>query len=1421
LHSKTECIGLPGLKKSLSAHPTPRKRKLFVALHLIFLFDSQNTLRMWLGLSSFVPEVKVFIPSSYCDSTHAAVVTTVYVMNKEKGMSQQFDPSLGRTRVRRLNMFLTVLAALLVAIGAPCAGAQCKVVYTISPQNSSDFGATISIQNTGSTTLSNWSLTWSFANGQTISSSWNGAVTQSGANVTVSEQAGQTWENIPAGGSYSGFGFNGKWNGTANAIPASFALNGTVCNTTLTPTTTALAASTTTLTVGASVTLTATVAPSAATGTVTFFSGTTSLGTGTLSSGVATLATSFATAGTDSLTAVYGGSTTDAASTSSAVTVTVSAATKTPTTTTLAASTTTPTVGASVTLTATVSPSAATGTVTFFSGTTSLGTGTLNSGVATLATSFAAAGTDSLTAVYGGSTTDATSTSSAVTVTVSAAGGFTLTPVSANESIAPGASVTDAITVTDTGGFTGTVTLTAASSNTGVTVTVSGDTLTIAASSTATGTSTITVTGTSGSTTATTSIAVTVTTANASFSLWATATTMSIAQGASASNTINVTDVNGFTGAVTLAVSGLPTGVIAVFDANPIAGANALSGLILTVASTATAATSTITITGTSGSLTSSTTITLTVTAGSGAGSFVLTPSAATLSIAAGSSGPETISITDVSPFSGSVTLAASGLPTGVTASWTSNPSSASGTLTLTAASTAAAGTSTITITGTSGSVTATTAISLTVTAPTGMACNIGWDVGNQSSSGTSGSFGGTLTINNTGTVGWTSWTLTWTWANGQTFQSLWGGTETQSGANVTIVSVGYDSVVAAGGNTGEVGFNANWNGVTNAMPTNFAINGTTCSGTASGSATAGSGFTLLAAASPVTLNQGSSSTDTITVKDFGTFTGGVTLAASGLPTGVTAAFATNPTTGSSVVTFTSAASLAAALTSVTITGTSGTTTASAIVGLNVAGSTTVSVNTTTKGIAVTDQILGMDMAAWYDIVVNGDVIVDSFKTAGIKGVRWPGGSWSDVYHWQTNTNCQNAPHGGGTPDPNDTWANFVNDIVIPAGLDVALTADYGTNPACTGGGVPSEAAAWVTNALSMGITVSHMTVGNEQYGASWEEDLHSPANNAAEYASTMIGSAGWYDAIKAASPNTLVGIDVDADNTAGGWDNTVMANAKGSYDFVELHFYPQAPGSENDTTLINEDAQLITTNTNIVKAELAEWGTPDMPIFVGEMGSVYGTPGKQTTSITQALFAGQVLGELMNDGISRATWWIAFGGCADASFGANFSSSLYGWQDFGGYMVFSDGLTDYYQCIGETLAPGILLPTARAYQLFSNVAVNGENVLSASVAGDTTDVVAYAATHSGGTAVVLFNRNETASQQVSIVLSGQTTASSATVITYDKAIYDLSGSPTGTFPDPVGTGTWAPPTTTTISSPTLPLTLTLPPWSMNVVIIH
>src|SRR5271163_4405898 len=543
----------------------------------------------------------------------------------------------------------------------------------------------------------------------------------------------------------------------------------------------------------------------------------------------------------------------------------------------------------------------------------------------------------------------------------------------------------------------------------------------------------------------------------------------------------------------------------------------------------------------------------------------------------------------------------------------------------------------------------------------------------------------------------------------------------------------------------------------------------------------------------PPTITTGSNATLTgVFANGTGLITPGNLTAASGVGVTVSPTATTNYT-----LTVTNASGTAVTGTApVTVTGTP---------------ATTVTVDLSSSGPAVTDKLLGMNMAVWYDLVSNKTGIVDAFQAGGITQVRWPGGSDSDLYHWTTNSECDS-----GYADTNDTFSNFVNDMAVPANLDVALTANYGSNLTCNGGGEPSEAAAWVTAALADGITPSHMTVGNEEYG-SWEYDLHSTPNDPTTYASAVVGATGYYQSIKAASPNTLVGVDVDADDTTGGWDNTVLANAKGSYDFVEYHYYPETPGEESDTFIVQQAAQELTTNVNTLRSEMTKWGTPDTPIYVGEIGGAYTNPGKQSWSITQGLYAGQVLGEMMNDGVSRLTWWIGFGNCNGTS--GNDSTSLYGWQDFGAYNVFSDGPSDT-GCPGAGPI-GTMSPTARAFQLFSQMAVNGQRVLTATVAGDTTDVRAYAATNPNGTALLLFNDNETVAQQVTVTLSGKSSSSSVNVTTYDKAIYDLSGSPTGTPPDPAGTSTWAPPTTTSMGAQTLPLTLTLTPWSMNVIIIQ
>jgi Glycosyl hydrolase family 62/Cellulose binding domain len=83
------------------------------------------------------------------------------------------------------------------------------------------------------------------------------------------------------------------------------------------------------------------------------------------------------------------------------------------------------------------------------------------------------------------------------------------------------------------------------------------------------------------------------------------------------------------------------------------------------------------------------------------------------------------------------------------------------------------------------------------------------------------------------------SWKLTWSFAAGQTITQLWNGTATQSGANVTVTNASYNGSIATNG-TASLGFNGSWNG-SNPVPTDFALNGTTCSGAVTGPSSPGS----------------------------------------------------------------------------------------------------------------------------------------------------------------------------------------------------------------------------------------------------------------------------------------------------------------------------------------------------------------------------------------------------------------------------------------------------------------------------------------------------------------------------------------------------------------------------------------------------
>jgi hypothetical protein len=232
-------------------------------------------------------------------------------------------------------------------------------------------------------------------------------------------------------------------------------------------------------------------------------------------------------------------------------------------------------------------------------------------------------------------------------------------------------------------------------------------------SSTPVSTYTLTITGTSDSLTHTATVTLVVSSAP-DFSLSTSPSSRTVVQGNSTSYTATIGALNGFSSAVSLSVTGLPTGATGTFSPTSVTGSGS-STLNVTTKSTTTAGTYTLTIKGTSGSLTHSTTVTLVVSAGQANFTLSATPSSQT--VVRGNSTSYTATIGATNGFSSAVSLTVTGLPTGATGTFSpaSVTGSGSSTLNVTTKSTTTAGTYTLTIKGTSGSLTHSTTVTLVV----------------------------------------------------------------------------------------------------------------------------------------------------------------------------------------------------------------------------------------------------------------------------------------------------------------------------------------------------------------------------------------------------------------------------------------------------------------------------------------------------------------------------------------------------------------------------------------------------------------------------------------------------------------------------------------------------------------------------------
>lgn len=447
----------------------------------------------------------------------------------------------------------------------------------------------------------------------------------------------------------------------------------------------------------------------------------------------------------------------------------------------------------------------------------------------------------------------------------------------------------------------------------------------------------LTVTGTSGSITQTTTLTLTVGVPSFSLSAYG----LTVGQGQSSTATVYVNPVNGFTGPVNLAVSGLPTGVTASFSTNPTT--SYYDQLVFNAAGNAPVGQYPLTITGTSGSLTQTTTLTLTV----GAPSFTLFAGSSP-TIGQGSTGTGYVYVQQQNGFSGNVALSILGLPSGVTATFATNPTTYSSAILFTVANTAAVGSSTLTITGTSGTQIQTTTMTLTVAAPT-FSLYGPYSVSLNQGATASSSVYVTPQYGLTDSVSLTASGL----PSGVT--ASFSPNPTTGTSTLTLSAT---STVSPG--TVQITITGTSGSISNSVQTQLVVN-------------AGN-FSLAAAPGEVFITTMSSGKSTINVIPINGFAKDVSFSVSGLPPGVTAAFSPSTGTSGTTLTLTADGTVSAGSSTLTITGTAGAQTSSAPLRLIVQGSARSKTSTTLSFAFVGDGVVETTMPQGTLVVVGAGV---------------------------------------------------------------------------------------------------------------------------------------------------------------------------------------------------------------------------------------------------------------------------------------------------------------------------------------------------------------------------------------------------------------------------------------------------------------
>ncbi|MGW7423479.1 glycosyl hydrolase family 18 protein [Streptomyces sp. NPDC054813] len=131
-----------------------------------------------------------------------------------------------RFRHRAAAGFATLLLPLagLVGLAAPAqAATTATATYTKTQDWGTGFGGQWTVKNTGTTSISSWTVEWDYPSGTSVTSAWDADVTSSGTHWTAKNKS---YNGSIAPGASVSFGFNGAGSGA----PSNCLLNGASCD---------------------------------------------------------------------------------------------------------------------------------------------------------------------------------------------------------------------------------------------------------------------------------------------------------------------------------------------------------------------------------------------------------------------------------------------------------------------------------------------------------------------------------------------------------------------------------------------------------------------------------------------------------------------------------------------------------------------------------------------------------------------------------------------------------------------------------------------------------------------------------------------------------------------------------------------------------------------------------------------------------------------------------------------------------------------------------------------------------------------------------------------------------------------------------------------------------------------------------------